>query len=114
MECSRRKFRPAVRAVLCLSLAVSAIGLAELNDRSAPPLDHPAIRYRSWLGSDPVGVLDAKLRLGTTQLKFDGPQGYLRSVLDALKVPIESQVAVFSKTSQQFNLISPRNPRTIF
>ena len=35
-------------------------------------------------------------------------------MLEALKVPIESQVAVFSKTSLQADLIEPRNPRTIF
>src|SRR5262249_25023216 len=40
--------------------------------------------------------------------------GYLRSVLEQLRVPIESQMAVFSKTSLQAPLIEPKNPRTIF
>jgi hypothetical protein len=35
-------------------------------------------------------------------------------LLDALHVPIESQIAVFSKTSLQAPLIEPHNPRTIF
>ena len=38
----------------------------------------------------------------------------MRSVLDALHVPVESQIAVFSKTSLQSPLIEPSNPRTIF
>jgi hypothetical protein len=64
--------------------------------------------------SDPVGLLDDRLRQGLGQLEFEGPQGYLRSVLRALNVPVESQIAVFSKTSRQKDLIHPGNPRTIF
>lgn len=71
-------------------------------------LDHPAIKYNY------APVNDAVSRLNPAQLKFEGPSGYLRSVLDALHVPIESQIAVFSKTSLQSPLIEPNNPRTIF
>jgi hypothetical protein len=59
-------------------------------------------------------VNDAVARLNPDQLKFEGPSGYLRSVLAALHVPIESQIAVFSRTSLQSPLIEPKNPRTIF
>src|SRR5207253_10099907 len=38
----------------------------------------------------------------------------LRSALDALRVPIESQMVVFSKTSVQAQRINPQNPRTLF
>jgi hypothetical protein len=71
-------------------------------------LDHPAIKYGYGPVHDPVALVDLK------QLKFEGPSGYLRSVLDALHVPVESQIAVFSKTSLQAPLIEPHNPRTIF
>jgi len=71
-------------------------------------LDHPAINYGHAAVHDPVASLDPK------QLKFDGHSGYLNSVLDALHVPVESQIAVFSKTSLQAPLIEPNNPRTIF
>jgi hypothetical protein len=47
--------------------------------------------------------------LDPSKLKSD-----LRSVLDAPHVPVESQIAVFSKTSLQAPLIEPNNPRTIF
>ena len=66
-------------------------------------LDHPAIHYNSAPVHDPVARLDP------SKLKSD-----LRSVLDALHVPVESQIAVFSKTSLQAPLIEPNNPRTIF
>jgi hypothetical protein len=86
--------------LVALLLAVSLYG--------ADLLDHPAIQYGYTPVHDPVALLDPK------QLKFDGPSGYLRSVLDALHVPVESQIAVFSKTSLQSPLIEPNNPRTIF
>jgi hypothetical protein len=58
--------------------------------------------------------LNLKLQNGRAQLKFDEERaGYLRSVLQVLDVPVESQVAVFSKTSLQIERIEPRNPRTI-
>ncbi len=44
-----------------------------------------------------MSQLNRKLRTAQSQLKFDGEQGYLRSVLAALNVPIESQIAVFRK-----------------
>jgi hypothetical protein len=55
-----------------------------------------------------------KLHSGDARLQFEGPQGYLRSLIEALNIPVESQVAVFSKTSLQADRIDPHNPRTIF
>src|SRR5438552_8430243 len=54
-------------------------------------------------------VQDGKIRL-----KFEGEDGYLHSLLDALHIPVESQMAVFSKNSLQTELISPRNPRMLY
>jgi hypothetical protein len=89
-------------------------GFAELGDTLAPPLDHPAIQYYSGPVSDPVSELNEKLKAGEAQLKFQGSTGYLKSVLAALDVPVESQIAVFSKTSLQADRIEMGNPRTIF
>ena len=94
-----------------------AAGFAELGDTLAPALDHPAIGYFNYLDHPPkdaVSKLNRKIELGTAELKFEKGSGYLRSVLESLHVPIESQIAVFSKTSLQFPLIEPNNPRTIF
>jgi hypothetical protein len=81
--------------LLALLLAVPLYG--------ADLLDHPAINYSRAAVHDPIARLDA------SKIKPD-----LRSVLEALHVPVESQIAVFSKTSLQAPLISPDNPRTIF
>jgi len=66
-------------------------------------LDHPAINYNYAPVHDPVAQLEP------SKLKSD-----LQSVLDALHIPVESQIAVFSKTSLQAPLIGPNNPRTIY
>jgi len=98
-------------------IAAGAACFAELNDKLAPSIDHPAIGYFNYLkhpAQDAVADLKRQVESGKVQLKFDGERGYLPAVLDALHVPIESQMAVFSKTSLQADRIEPGNPRTIF
>jgi len=104
---------PARTALFCALLGIN-LTAADLNDKLAPALNHPAIHYYTGDLADPVSQLIARIQSGATQLNFDGPQGYLRSLLDALQIPIESQIAVFSKTSLQSTRIEPHNPRTIF
>ena len=48
------------------------------------------------------------------QLAFDRDKGYLPAVLQALRVPKESQIAVFSPTSFQADKINAQNPRAIY
>ena len=45
---------------------------------------------------------------------FDDKTGYLKSVLDLLNVPVESQMLVFSQTSVQGDDINYLNPRALF
>jgi len=73
----------------------------------------PAVGYDRD-STDAVGVLSRKVADGTVKLRFEKAGGYLRSVLDALEVPIESQTVLFSKTSLQSHYISPSNPRALF
>jgi hypothetical protein len=70
----------------------------------------------SWncYAQSPIAELDRKIREGKVDLKFDDNQGYLRALLDALHIPVESQIVVYSKTSVQSLRIDPQNPRTIF
>jgi hypothetical protein len=74
---------------------------------------HPAIDYdRPTL--DLVADLIRKVDDGTVKLRWEGKGGYLRSVLEALQVPVESQAVLFSKTSLQQHYITPSNPRAIY
>jgi hypothetical protein len=79
------------------------------------PLDHPAIHYNQGPFDDPVSYLARELVAGKTTLDYrDGPLGFLPSLLDRLRINIDSQALVFSKTSFQAPHISPRNPRAIY
>jgi hypothetical protein len=74
---------------------------------------HASIGY-SGNGSDPVGELARQVDRGEVQLRFDPKNGYLSAILEALRIPVESQSIVFSKTSLQGHWIAPTNPRAIF
>ena len=71
-------------------------------------------RHNVPSGASALDGLNRQLLDGTLHLTFQGPQGYLRSLLKALGVPIESQLLVFSKTSGQASRISPENPRALY
>ncbi len=64
---------------------------------------------------DAVARLNRKLQDGSIQLKYDPVQGSdLRSVLEALHVPVESQVVAMARTSVQQRIIHPGNPCTLY
>jgi len=88
--------------------------VAQRRDAFVAPRDHPAIAYSKGPVADTVSQLDRRIQDGSARLQFDGPNGYLRSLLAALDVPVESQVLVFSETSAEAKLINPRNPRSLF
>jgi hypothetical protein len=95
-------------------VALAGVASAQLGDSSFDQLDHPAIQYSTRAAQDPVAALAHRIERGDVQLAFETGTGYLRSLLGALDIRIESQVAVFSKTSTQLNLIHPRNPRGVY
>jgi hypothetical protein len=61
-----------------------------------------------------IDRLQEQINAGEVKLEFDQKNGYLRSLLKALKIPVESQMLVFSKTSFQRDLISPERPRAVY
>jgi hypothetical protein len=91
-----------------------AVEAGDLDGLFRGGLEHPAIEYATRPPRDAIAELNRKLREGAATLQFQSGSGYLRPVLEALGVPVESQMAVFSKTSLQGPIIGPRNPRTIF
>jgi hypothetical protein len=83
------------------------------NQGFLPFADDP-INYRSGNLHDPVAELDRRLARGEVNLRYETGHGYLRSVLDALQVPVSSQTLVFSKTSFQSPQITPATPRALY
>ena len=76
--------------------------------------DDPAIGYSSTPLNNAVVEVNTKLQDGTVQLTFDGRSGFLRSALEALKIPVDSQLLVFSRASLQGRRINEQNPRAVF
>jgi hypothetical protein len=77
-------------------------------------LDHPAIQYSTRATHDVVAALNQRIQTGASQLSFEPPGGYLKSVLSALGVSPSSQTLVFSANSLQRDHISPATPRAIY
>lgn len=76
--------------------------------------EHPAIQYADRPTEDRVAALRQTIQSGSAALGFEPQLGFLRAVLDALSIPAESQVLVFSKTGVQRAATSPRTPRAIY
>jgi len=105
----------ALLAGICLAAITAAQQpSASTYDPDSVEREHPAIAYGVAPRTDAVARLNQRLLAGTAVLKFEGPAGYLRSLLEQLDVAVDSQMAVYSKTSLQTPLINPSNPRTIF
>ena len=90
------------------------LAIAGLSSSYILPIDDDAIRYTRGPLNDPVARLQERLDRGELRLKYEDEFGYLRSVLNELKVPVSSQVLVFSKTSFQASRIAPRMPRALY
>jgi hypothetical protein len=90
------------------------VGTTPLTLTPSAMRNHPAIGYQTTPPADPVARLRERIGRGEVRLQFDEATGYLHSVLDALGVPAESQILVFSKTSFQARKINPENPRALF
>jgi hypothetical protein len=87
-----------------------------VRDQGFVPFSDAPINYRTDPVDDPVARLQKRIDSREVRLAFD-PQhgrGYLKSVLDALHVPVSSQALVFSKSSFQYKKISPQTPRALY
>lgn len=107
-----------------MSVARNTWGLAAIGSlalflgaptlRSATDLEQEPIRYSKAPAQNPITELQQRLDTGKTKLGFNDDTGYLESLLQALQIPVSSQVLVFSKTSLQRDRIAPRTPRAIY
>lgn len=76
--------------------------------------EHPSIQYADRPTRDRVSALASAIADGTVTLTHRENGGYLQSVLEALRVPADSQLLVFSKTGIQRASTSPANPRALY
>lgn len=101
----------AVALVCTVAVGVSQQRRTGAFDQS---INHPAIKYLTADTDTVVDRANKKLLDGSAKLVYDEKTGYLKSVLDLLNVPVESQVMVYTQTSLQAQHIRMDNPRAIY
>lgn len=109
--------RPAVAFLVVAAVfgASLASAVAQRPGAFGESRDHPAISYSKAPVEDAVADLNRRLAAGEAALRYDKQRGgYLASVLEALKIPVESQILAFAETSQQARRINRGNPRAIY
>ncbi len=94
---------------LLLLAGVLAATAADYRDFDQPPHDYwkhtPHDRFSRWM---------TNVQSGRVELDYASEKAFVASVLKSLDIPASSQMLVFSTTSLQLSLISPRSPRAIF
>ena len=96
------------------AVTIAGAGDGSLSETFVDWSNHPAISYKTRPAADPVAGLNRKIQSGEVRLQASGPSGYLRSILDAPQIPVESQIVVFAQDSLQRDRISAANPRSLF
>ena len=131
MIVTMRRARFAGLALTGVVVTAAIVDVALVSGRQQAPWvgvleEHPAIQYARRPTTDRVAKLNQSLaQHGLSRQSAEGAAadrsfhrdertGHLMSVLDALGVPVESQLLVFSKTGVQRAYTSPHNPRALF
>jgi hypothetical protein len=99
--------------VFCVLLAAAAIRGQHAGTFKGS-LDDAAIAYSTTSPDNVVSVLNEQLAAGRVHFAFDERVGFLPATLDALHLPVDSQLLVFSRGSLQGRRIGEQNPRAIF
>ncbi len=104
-----------IRVVLLATLAL-ALSAQDVDYRGSytVPLTSGVLQYDKPAVNNAVSRLQQKLEKGEVRLEWDEQRGYLPAVLRELKVPVSSQMLVFSRTSLQLKRISPDTPRALY
>ncbi len=98
---------------------LAAAGTAQADPAKLPTstrydVEYPGVAYSEAATENRVWRLQQKLASGELKLEWEPRTGYLRSLLKALDINVDSQVLVFSRTSLQIEHISPLTPRAVY
>jgi hypothetical protein len=106
--------RLAVMGLIAVAMAAPAGRADEGEDLAFADLESPAHDYWKRPLKDRFTKLMGDFADGKVPLDTTSEKAYVVSVLKALDIPVTSQMLLFSTTSLQLRLISPRNPRALF
>lgn len=93
--------------------ALLTLGAAGAAAQGLPDYEKPPVSYSATAPADAIAAIQRRLDAG--ELTWTGDdRAVLRALLAELRVPVASQVVVFSKTSLQRGRIQPGHPRVIY
>ena len=99
--------------LLCSSWLLTTLDAQRAGSFIGSPED-PAIGYSTARLNNVVEDANRRIQAGAVPLTFDGRGGFLRSALEALQIPVDSQLLVFTADSLQGKLINEQSPRAIY
>src|SRR5258706_3801826 len=108
------------RSLLTLALCLFVLGAmrASVDAQRAGTFmgssEDEAIKYSTAPLNNVVVDVNRRLQDGSLQFAFDEHSGFLQSALEALKLPVDSQLLVFTRLSLQRRRINEQNPRALF
>lgn len=106
---------PAPAGAAAVDQPVKPYAPADLGGSYVMEFEQGPIFYNRPAERDPIARLQKRIDAGQVKLVFEpGGHGYLRSLLENLKVPVSTQSLVFSKTSLQLHKIDPETPRAVY
>ena len=104
---------PAIGLFLSFSWLLTTLDAQRAGSFMGSPEDS-AIGYSTARLNNVVEEANRRIQAGTVPLTFEGRGGFLRSALDALQIPVDSQLLVFTGDSLQGRLINEQSPRAIY
>lgn len=102
---------------LDILLPLSLLGVSALAAEPAyrvMDFRSPPHNYDTHVPKDRFADLLKKIEKGEVQPDTSSDHALLRSLLQALKIPVSSQLLLFSASSLQSEIINMRNPRALF
>ena len=105
-----------MRAFSLTLLLIAQGHLWGLETAQDSKLDYKAPPHSYWERppQDAVTAALAKIQSGELKVDTSSDRAFVASLLGALKVPVSSQLLVYSATSMQSGIINPRNPRALY
>ncbi|MFO1486033.1 MAG: hypothetical protein U1F71_21910 [Verrucomicrobiaceae bacterium] len=96
-----------------MTLSTAALA-AETKEPRVMDFKAPPHSYLDWKPKDRFAELQEKAQKGEVKIDTSSDRAFLSSLLQALNVPVSSQMLVFSASSLQSEIINPRNPRALY
>ncbi len=111
---SRKSAVISIAVALCAGSGGVSRAVDSADGNAFADLSNPAHDYWNRPLKDRFTRLKDDLESGKLPLDFSSEKAYVVSLLKALDIPVTSQILVFSTTSLQLRMISPRNPRALY